>query len=92
MLTLPASSADAERGCSQLKLTKSNLRSKLRSDKLSDLMTIQLQLPPIVAFELWSAGAQRRPDTQPLGQRVAADAESSSSSSSSGTDSDTPTG
>ena len=98
VLTLPASSADAERGFSQLKLTKSNLRSKLRSDRLSDLMTIQLQSPPIVAFdpqeaiELWSAGAQRRPNTQPLGQRVAADAESSSSSSSSGTDSDTPTG
>ena len=42
VLTLPASSADAERGFSQLKLTKSNLRSKLRSDRLSDLMTIQL--------------------------------------------------
>ena len=30
VLTLPASSADAECGFSQLKLTKSNLRSKLR--------------------------------------------------------------
>ncbi|KAK2174010.1 hypothetical protein NP493_833g00017 [Ridgeia piscesae] len=41
VLTLPASSADAERGFSQLKLTKSTIRSTLKADRLTDLLTIQ---------------------------------------------------
>lgn len=75
ILTLPASSADAERGFSQLKLTKSSIRSVLKADRLTDLLTIQLSSPDIAAFEpkeaieLWSAGGARRPDTQPLRPR-----------------------
>ena len=40
-LTLPASSAGAERGFSQLKLTKSIIRSTLKADRLTNLLTIQ---------------------------------------------------
>ena len=75
ILTLPASSADAERGFSQLKLTKSSIRSVLKVDRLTELLTIQLRPPDIVAFkskeaiELCSAGRARRPDTYPLGPK-----------------------
>ena len=73
ILTLPASSADAERGFSQLKMTKSSIRSVLKADRLTDLLTIQLRSPDIAALEpkqaieLWRAGGARRPDTH-LGQ------------------------
>ena len=74
-LTLPASSADVERGFSQLKLTKSSIQSVLKADRLTDLLTIQLRSPDIAVFEpkdaieLWSAGGARRPDTYSLGAR-----------------------
>ena len=51
ILTLPTSSADAERGISQLKLTKSSIRSVLKADRLTDLLTIQLRSPDIAEFE-----------------------------------------
>ena len=70
---MPASSADAERGFSQLKFTKSSIRSVLNAGRLIDLLTIQLRSQDIAAFEskeaieLFSAGGARRPDTH-LGQ------------------------
>ena len=85
IFTLPASSADAERGFSQLKLTKSSIRSVLKAYRLTDLLTIQLRSPDVAAFEpkeaieLWSAGGARKPDTYPLGPRL--DCESGTDSS-----------
>ena len=72
---MPARSADAERGFSQVKFTKSSIRSVQKVDRLTDMLTIQLRLPDIAAFkpkeavELCSAGGARRPDTYPLGPR-----------------------
>ena len=68
--TLPASSADAERGFSHMKMVKSDWRSRLSDRHLSDLMTIQMetaevdQFDPSPAVKLWTnAGPRnRRPD------------------------------
>ncbi|KAG7158374.1 putative hAT family C-terminal dimerization region-containing protein 21 [Homarus americanus] len=43
LLSIPASSADAERGFSQVKLIKTDWRSRLTDDHLTDLMVVQLQ-------------------------------------------------
>ena len=65
ILTIPASSADVERGFSQLKLTKLKIRSSLLSAKVTDLMTIQLHSPavkdfvPQEAIDLWYSGGVR---------------------------------
>ncbi|ELU00533.1 hypothetical protein CAPTEDRAFT_185334 [Capitella teleta] len=50
-LTLPASSAEAERVFSQLKIVKSDIRSKLQDTRVSDLLTIQLCSPSIEDFD-----------------------------------------
>ena len=73
ILTLPASSAEAERGFSHMKLIKSNIRSRLTTDSLRDLLRIKLESSDIKAFdpkeavELWQSssivtGRNRRPD------------------------------
>ncbi|KAI0209194.1 hypothetical protein LSAT2_006122, partial [Lamellibrachia satsuma] len=41
ILTLPASSAHAEKGFSQVKLTKGSIRPVLKADQLTDLLTSQ---------------------------------------------------
>ena len=62
MLTLPASSAEVERGFSQLKLLKTDMRSTLKECHLNDLMTIKLlsapinEFDPTEAIELWNKG------------------------------------
>ena len=69
ILTIPASSADAERGFNRLKIAKSDWRSKLSDTNLSDQMTIMLEGPSIVMFypapaiNLWSM-TPRREQTQ----------------------------
>lgn len=50
ILTLPASSAENERGFSQMKLTKTNLRTKLKTSTLSNLMTVNLLTPDVDTF------------------------------------------
>jgi hypothetical protein len=45
LLTLPASSADAERGFSEMKMTKTDWRCSLRSFVLNDLLTIHFNTP-----------------------------------------------
>ena len=70
VLTLPASTADCERGFNHMKMIKSDWRSKLRADRLTDLMRILLDSPPISEFdprpavELWHAASvrARRPE------------------------------
>ncbi|XP_046561682.1 uncharacterized protein LOC124270694 [Haliotis rubra] len=67
VLALPASSADAERGFSLMKSTKSDWRSRLSSSSLSSLMTVQLETPGIDDFNpepsvmAWHLGAKRMP-------------------------------
>ncbi|KAG7167157.1 Zinc finger protein 862-like 4, partial [Homarus americanus] len=49
-LSIPASSADAERGFSQVKLLKTDWRSRLTDDHLTDLMVVQLQTESVGNF------------------------------------------
>ena len=66
ILSLPASTTECERGFSALKATKSDWRSRLKADTLSDLLTVQLHSPdvedfnPKAALELWAAPTPRR--------------------------------
>ncbi|CAC5404060.1 unnamed protein product [Mytilus coruscus] len=65
ILTIPASSADAERGFNRLKMAKSDWRSKLTDANLSDQLTIMLEGPsillfdPVPAINLWSMTPRR---------------------------------
>ncbi|KAM9138939.1 sperm flagellar protein 2-like [Pangshura tecta] len=65
ILTLPANSAEAERGFSQMKLTMMQLHSKGMSESVTDLMIIQLNSPDIKKFDpekaihLWNSAWQR---------------------------------
>ena len=51
ILSLSPSSSEAERGFSQLKLIKSNLRSRLGQSALNQCMAIKLLAPDIEAFD-----------------------------------------
>ena len=70
VLSLPASTAECERGFSHMKRIKSDLRSTLNSDALNDLMLTQLLAPsvrqftPKQAVEVWlkKGPRQRRPN------------------------------
>jgi hypothetical protein len=65
ILTLPAHSADAERGFSEMKLVKSDWHSCLRPSILSDLLFIifhTYDIPsydPTDAINLWNLTGQR---------------------------------
>ena len=65
MLTLPASSAEVERGFSQLKILKSDIRSTLSEERLNDLLAVKLlsadiqNFDPLPAIELWSTSCVR---------------------------------
>ena len=65
MLTLPASSAEVERGFSQLKILKSDIRSTLSEECLNDLLGAKLlsadiqNFDPLPAIELWSTSSVR---------------------------------
>ncbi|XP_071486689.1 zinc finger protein 862-like [Diadema antillarum] len=71
MLSVPASSADAERGFSRLNLVKSNLRSVMGDDRVTDQLLIMLhaadisEYDPEQAISLWHSGGSRtrRPDS-----------------------------
>ena len=70
VLTLPASTAECERGFNSMKQIKNNWRSSLGVEVLNDLITFQLLSPDITKFnsqkaiDLWiSSGLrQRRPN------------------------------
>ncbi|XP_014809464.1 PREDICTED: sperm flagellar protein 2 [Calidris pugnax] len=51
ILTLPASSAETERGFSQMKLTMMHLHSNLRPESVTDFMIIQMNSPDIKKFD-----------------------------------------
>lgn len=69
ILCIPASTADCERGFSAMKHVKSDWRASLRSQTLSDLLTVQLSsasiadFDPASAINLWHVGGirSRRP-------------------------------
>ena len=63
--TVPASSADAERGFSRLKLLKTVQRTRLRDGSVTDQLTVELNTAyietfnPMPAIDLWvNAGIQ----------------------------------
>nr|XP_045249549.1 uncharacterized protein LOC123566799 [Macaca fascicularis] len=51
VLTLPASSAEAERGFSQVKWTKSHMHAKIKAEIMTDVLIIQLNSPDINNFD-----------------------------------------
>ena len=65
ILCIPASTADCERGFSAMKLVKSDWRASLKSQTLSDLLTVQLSsasitdFDPASAIKLWHVGSLR---------------------------------
>lgn len=69
ILSLPTSSADAERGFSEMKMVKTDWRCRLRTEALNDLMHIKFntqdvaQFNPLSSIHLWNSSAvrQRRP-------------------------------
>ena len=79
VLTIPAHSADAERGFSEMKMVKTDWRSGLRPAILSDLLFIMFhteaigKYDPTDAVKLWNASSTRarRPTLEPYGPRAA---------------------
>ena len=51
VITLPASSAENERGFSLMKRIKTNFRSRIHSHTLSDLMTVHLLTSDVHSFD-----------------------------------------
>lgn len=51
VLSLLASSAEAERGFSQMKGTKSQMHAKVKADSMTDLLIIQLNSPDTYNFD-----------------------------------------
>lgn len=70
LLTIPATTADCERGFSVMKQVKSDWRSCLKGETPSDFLKTQLCSPdikdfdPIKAIDIWHADSlrSRRPD------------------------------
>lgn len=73
LLAIPATSADAERGFSRLNLLKTNLRTALLDDRVTDQLLVMLHAQDIATFNpepcisLWLSGGtrSRRPDKNP---------------------------
>jgi hypothetical protein len=65
LLSLPAHSAQCERGFSQMKLIKTDWRNRLQNDGLTDLMRIKLESADVATFnpdeaiKLWLLGSER---------------------------------
>lgn len=51
VLSLPASSAEAGRGFSQMKRIRSQMHAKVKADNMTDLLIIQLNSPDINNFD-----------------------------------------
>lgn len=67
LLSLPAGTSECERGFSQMKLTKTEYRNKLKSHTMTMLMTVQLHsdtissYDPTPAIHQWNSCHHRRP-------------------------------
>jgi hypothetical protein len=79
--SLPSSSAENERGFSQLKLTKTNGRGRMSNSTLNDVMTIMMETPTVSEFDpqpainnwLSASARKRRPgflDGEPAEKRA----------------------
>jgi hypothetical protein len=76
--SIPAHSADCERGFSLMKQIKSDWRSRLTSQRLTSLMMIKLRSPsikdfnPDTAINVWhtESSRARRPFQMPYGPRT----------------------
>ncbi|TDH07307.1 hypothetical protein EPR50_G00104580 [Perca flavescens] len=70
LLTIPATTADCERGFSVMKQVKSDWRSRLKGETLSDLLKTQLCSPdikdfdPTKAIDIWHADSVRKHGTK----------------------------
>ena len=86
VLTLPAHSADCERGFSHAKLVKNDWRNKLRDTAVTDSLTVILHTPaeadynPEEAVRHWNAKTVRRPN-QMCGRQDREDSDSEDSDS-----------
>lgn len=66
VLALPASAAEPERGYSRMKRTHSRTDEKIKSETMTDILTIQLNSPSISSFDprkaihLWNTQTQSR--------------------------------
>ncbi len=66
MLSLPAGTSECERGFSQMKITKTLYRNKLKSTTMTMLLTTQLHSPDISNFDPapvvhhWNMSASKR--------------------------------
>ena len=69
VLTIPATSTDCERGFTHMKLVKSDRRSLMTEDTLTNCLTIKLEGPPLEQFDPvpaidhWFNLVPRRPRT-----------------------------
>ena len=96
LLTLPAHSADCERGFSCMKKIKTDWRSSLKEPQLNDSFRVMLLSPnlqefdPLPCIKLWNSSAKlvRRPNTVPYGPRKLGNSSDSQSSSGSSSESD----
>ncbi|XP_029628081.1 uncharacterized protein LOC115205845 [Salmo trutta] len=78
LLSFPASTAECERGFNTMKQVKTDWRSNLKSDTLSDLLMVQLSSSEIREYDLIKAGMLwhqdsvriRRPDFMDHAKRV----------------------
>ena len=72
LLTIPATSAEAERGFSSMKLVKNKLRSRLQDSNLNNILRIVLLSPseeefdPAPAVDHWLQSCARRNQTQTI--------------------------
>ena len=80
ILTIPATSAEAERGFSSMKKIKTDLRNRMQQDSLNTLLRIVLLSPPEEVFDplssvnLWLEACGRR-ESRGLADTVTPDSE-----------------
>ncbi|KAH0520601.1 Sperm flagellar protein 2 [Microtus ochrogaster] len=82
VLALPASSAEPERGCSQIKRSHSHMDEKTKAESLTDILVIQLNSPDISSFDPRKAIHLWTTRTQSSAAHVGPDLDSSSISES----------
>lgn len=82
VLALPASSAEPERGCSQMRRSHSHVDEKTKAESLTDILIIQLNSPDIGSFDPRKAIHLWTTRTQSSAAHVGPDLDSSSVSES----------
>ena len=95
VLSMPASTAECERGFSRIKILKTENRNRLTANSMTDLLTVQLLSRDIVTFDPtpaihhWNSSVQRRPQAKKhIGCESVVDLESDVSTDSSDSECD----